>query len=255
MKRRFGVLVPPVNVAVENEFGRFLPATMEMHVGRLIRKELVMSHESQQEMLASAETISESLMRTRPEVLLFCCTSASFMEGLGKDREISDRLEEITGVPAVTTSTAVVEALKELGARRILLFTPYSDDYNALARTFFEHNGLQIADLIGFHCPTPDITGTVESSRVADMLLKERAKAADVDAVFVSCCNLHVMDQVAMLEAELGKPVLSSNSCTLWWAMDRMGLAAAPTGLGRAFDTILHNREKSDGASLKVVPA
>jgi maleate isomerase len=242
MKRRFGVLVPPVNVAVENEFSRFLPPTMEMHVGRLLRRELVMSAESQKEMLASAEPVSESLMRTQPEVLLFCCTSASFMDGLGKDIEISSWLEELTGVPAATTSTAVVKALKDYGARRILLFTPYSEDYNALARSFFEQNGFKVEHLLGFHCKTPDITGTVESSRVAEMLLRERARVAEVDAVFISCCNLHAMDQVAMLEAELGKPVLTSNSCTLWWAIDRMGLAGTHLGLGRAFDGIAAGR-------------
>jgi maleate cis-trans isomerase len=53
--------------------------------------------------------------------------------------------------------------------------------------------------------------------------------------VFVSRTNLLVMDQVQQLEAELGKPIVTSNQASLWAALNRLGLQTADVACGRLF--------------------
>lgn len=234
--RRFGVLVPPGNVAVEAEFRRFLPAGVEGHASRLYRRTPEVTYEGHLEMLRSVETAAASLAQVAPEVILFCCTSASFMQGRGKDTEIADGIRAKTGIPAIATATAVAAALAALGAKRIYMVTPYRDDFNQLEVKFMGEHGVAVPELDAFRCRTTVEIRDIESATVAELVLANRAKAAAADAVFISCTNLHSMDQIARLEAELKKPVVTSNSATLWAGLSAMGISGAGLGAGRLFE-------------------
>ena len=63
-------------------------------------------------------------------------------------------------------------------------------------------------------------------------MLRNKGRFEQVDAVFISCTNLKSMDQLARLEAELGMPVISSNSATLWLGLRRVDAPTAHLPLG-----------------------
>ncbi|MEO5702213.1 MAG: hypothetical protein ABIS17_02510, partial [Casimicrobiaceae bacterium] len=50
--------------------------------------------------------------------------------------------------------------------------------------------------------------------------------------VFVSCTQLPTLGVVARLEAELGKPVITSNQATFWQALRATGYVAPVQGYG-----------------------
>ena len=58
-------------------------------------------------------------------VIVQCSTLAALGEG-----EIRERIEQATGVPAITVLGSTVAALRELGARRVVLGSPYTDEQN-----------------------------------------------------------------------------------------------------------------------------
>src|SRR6185436_19292876 len=47
-----------------------------------------------------------------PDVMIYMCTSGSFMDGNNGDETIRKRLTELTGKPSMSTSQAVIAALK-----------------------------------------------------------------------------------------------------------------------------------------------
>jgi maleate isomerase len=53
--------------------------------------------------------------------------------------------------------------------------------------------------------------------------------------VFVSCTSLRLAEAVAEIEAELGKPVTSSNHAMAWHALRLAGVADALPQFGRLF--------------------
>ena len=61
---------------------------------------------------------------------MFCCTSASFFRGFGRDRELAGRIEQAVGVPALTTSSAVAEAFAALDIRRAFMVTKMTASSN-----------------------------------------------------------------------------------------------------------------------------
>ena len=58
-----------------------------------------------------------------------------------------------------------------------------------------------------------------------------------VDAVFVSCTNVRLVEQVEALEAEIGKPVTSSNHALAWHCLRLAGIGDDVPGYGRLFRT------------------
>jgi maleate isomerase len=61
-------------------------------------------------------------------------------------------------------------------------------------------------------------------------------RAPAVDAVFVSCTSLRLLDAVAEIEAALGKPVTSSNHAMAWHCLRLAGIDDARPGSGVLFD-------------------
>jgi len=53
------------------------------------------------------------------DLIAFGRTSSSLIGGAGHDRELIERVEEVARIPAITTSTAAISALRELGIRDI----------------------------------------------------------------------------------------------------------------------------------------
>ena len=47
-------------------------------------------------------------------------------------------------VPAVTTASAVIDALKKLGLSKVAVGTPYIDEVNAAERKFLEESGIEV---------------------------------------------------------------------------------------------------------------
>lgn len=229
--RRFGVLVPPGNTAVEDELPRYLPANVQMHTNRLYRRTVEVSFDSLTEMLNSAEQSAKGLSQANPDVIMFACTSGSFINGPGTDLDLAKRIETACGVPVITTATAARTALTTIGAQKVYAVTPYPKRLNELEVAFLEGNGFTVTGLEAIPCDDTVAIREIPSRRIAELALKNRVAAQKADAVFLACTNLHTMDQIEMLEAELGRPVLSSNLSTLWAAFDKMGIPAA-RGIG-----------------------
>jgi maleate isomerase len=163
--------------------------------------------------------------------MVFACTSQSFVRGVGGDEDIVRRLEQATGVPATTTSTAMLRALRAVGARRVAVVTPYTDDYNVKLVEFLEGNGHQVVDMRGMQ--VLEGIGLISPEEVASYIRGTRHDLAD--AVFVSCTNFATADSLDLLEAELGRPVLSANQVSMWDALRLAGVDPRLEGRGSLF--------------------
>jgi maleate isomerase len=235
--RRIGILAPPGNVAMERELPMYLPPGIVTNHNRLSRPTPEITKESLTLMMASTEQAARDLAMAwpQPEVIIFGCTSGSFVQGPGRENELARRITDCTGIPAHTTSAAVIMALQTLAARRVLLITPYIDDVNAHEIAFLEHRAIKVEACESFGCLDTRDIAKIASEQVRDLVLEHAAIARHCDAVFISCTNLLTMDQIEPLEKAVGVPVISSNQCSLWVALRHMGIDARSTAPGRLF--------------------
>lgn len=236
--RRIGVLAPPGNVAMERELPAFLPPGVAMNHNRLSRPGSAISRDSLLAMAESVERAAHDLAQAYPEVIVYGCTSGSFLEGLGKEARLAERITRHTGIPAVTTSTAVVEALRAQGARRIFMVTPYPDAVNEHEVEFCRHYGFEVVALDSFRCPTSEDIRRVSSDQVAAKVLGNEKAIAEADTIFVSCTNLLSMDRIETIEARSGRPVVTSNQASLWAGLARMDVPMQGIRAGSLFQRL-----------------
>lgn len=235
--RRIGVLAPPGNVAMERELPLYLPQGIVINHNRLSRPTPEVTKESLMVMMASVEQASRDLAMAwpKPEVMIYGCTSGSFVAGPGREEEAATKITQSTGIPSYTTSTAVIMALQELQARRVFMVTPYIEDVNAREIEFLAHRDIHVEDCRSFGCLDTRDIAKISSEEVKDLVLKHVGTAKRCEAVFISCTNLLTMDQIDILEQELQVPVATSNQCSLWAALRHMGVDASAVGPGRLF--------------------
>ena len=140
------------------------------------------------------------------------------------------------GVPATTTSTAVVTALRTLGAHSVAVLSPHIDDLNARLRAYLEAAGFNVATMVGLN-----LSCDIEAVEPAEtrQIVESQVDRADADAVFISCTGMRTAEIIDELETSLGKPVVTANQATLWHVAQLAELlwrpltGAWPTARGR----------------------
>jgi maleate isomerase len=235
-QHHIGVLLPPGNVTVEREFPHFVPDTVAFNYNRLSRPHSVSTKESLLSMVSSLERAARDLAQVHPEVILFACTSGSFLEGRGKEDELAVRIKSYTGIEAITTSMAVIYALDALAVERLYMITPYPDDINDEEVEFLSHYGITVTGYDSFRCNVTELTAAVPSEDVAKLACEHRNEIMRAGALFVSCTQLLTMDRIEFLEKELNVPVVTSNQATLWSALRFLGIPTDASHGGRLFE-------------------
>lgn len=166
------------------------------------------------------------------DVVGYGCTSGATV--IGPERVDS----AIRGVHpnAKTTNpiTAVTEACRELGVRRIGFLTPYVAEVSAAMRTLLEASGLTIAAFASFEQSEESLVARISERSVLDSICAMGGDR-DVEAVFASCTNLRSFNIIEEAEAMIGKPVITSNQALAWHMLKLAGLAGIADGPGRLF--------------------
>ncbi len=225
---RIGLIVPSSNTTMEEELRRALPDGVSLHVARVkLRKVTV---EELQRMEEYVEAAADTLADAGVGIIAYGCTTGSLVGGVGYDEKIAKKIEEVAGVRAVATATAVVEALRHLRVESIAVATPYIDEVNKKEEEFLRDSGFNVVSMIGL-----GIESNIEIGRQAPEVAYRLGRAADhrdAEALFISCTNFRTFEILEALEMDLGKPVISSNSATLWMVLRELRISEPIFGLG-----------------------
>jgi maleate isomerase len=231
---RIGLLIPPPNVVMEPEFREILPQHITIHATRISRSTDKVTIDSLLEMERNTEEAARLLAMTQADVIIFGCTSGSFIRGVGWDKQIIEKIARVTPIPAITTSTAVIEALKALGIKKVAVLTPYIKGINEREKGFLEGNGFQVLKIAGLGISDAPKIAVVPMSEVYRLALQTNNKEAD--GLFISCTNFPTIGIIDRLERELDKPVVTSNQASAWYCLKRIERKELIKGFGSLFD-------------------
>ena len=230
--QRLGVIVPSSNTTVETEFYAALHGSqITIHNARIPLCDVTVK--GLWAMEKETEAAAELLKDADVDAVVFACTSGSLVKGVGQDAALAQRIGKVVGRPVVVTSRAVVEALTEVGAHRIAVATPYVDEVNKKETEFLEKSGFEVVNLRAFNLKSNLEIGRLTANDAA--ILARSANSTFADALFISCTNLATFEVLPLLEQEMQKPVISSNSATLWAALKALNCDLKPR-LGRLFE-------------------
>lgn len=227
---KIGILVPSINTTMEMDFHRMVPEGISVHTARISWEAPESSVDALQEMTDKAIEAAKDVAAAHVDVIVYGCTSGSFFKGITWDKELSKIIAREVKVPAITTSTAMVEGLREMGIKKVSVATPYSEEVDKRLIAFLEGNGFQVMRLESLR--QKDVW---EHARNAPFLLYQLGKKAfvpEADGVFISCTQLRAVDIVEQLEKDIGKPVVTAVQASLWLALKTLGFKSPANGYG-----------------------
>jgi len=226
-----GLIALQADETIEHDFRRLLPVDdVALYVSR-VPSGLEVTGDTLAAMSQDLPSAAALFPRSVAfDVVGYGCTSGTSVIGTGrvaalvhhgcKTRQVTEPL------------SALVAACGHLGVSKLAFLSPYIASVSSSLRD-------ALADA-GIECPKFGSFDEAEEARVARIDPQSIAAAAielggaqDAEAVFLSCTNLRTLDVLSQIEAELGKPVLSSNQVLAWDIARRAGIALnAGTDMG-----------------------
>lgn len=229
IEHRVGLLIPSSNSLVEPEYYAVMPPSVSVHFARLKMTE--QSHAGFARQDDDVVEQSKLLAEANVEVILFCVTAASFYLGLNYEAKIKQRIEAESGTPALTAAQTMIDALRVLDVRRIALATPFVPNGTALGSQFFEANGFDVVAAKGLDHTDNFSIALIDPDTVCDLV--RRVDTDTAEAIVIIGGNMRSLSIVEGMEAELGKPVVTTNEAGIWALLRHLGSGDRVDGAGR----------------------
>jgi len=230
-RARIGVILPSSNTTCEPEYQKAIPDGVSLHNARIKIDEV--SIEGLKKMAEHVERAADELATAAVDVILFACTSGSFMGGDEWEHRLIERIVNETGIKSVTTSGAVSMALERFKCKKIAIATPYIDEINELEKRFFEDAGYDVLEIKGL--------GIIDNIKIGHLKPEDAYRLArqvhlpELDTLFISCTNFRTVEIIDKLESDLGIPVVTSNQASIWHALRCCSIREDIKGFGKLF--------------------
>ncbi|MET4079442.1 aspartate/glutamate racemase family protein [Janibacter sp. UYMM211] len=235
--RHIGMIVPSSNLTMETElpqiFGRrelvhpedhFVFHSSRMRMKHVTPEELV-------KMNAQTERASLELADARPDVVASACLVAIMAQGAGYHCTAEDQMRaaldsEGVSAPVISSAGALLRALTALGARKVVMVTPYMKPLTQLVADYVVDAGFEVLDTLSL-----EVSDNLEVARLDPADLTEHWKRLDAQAledadalVLSACVQMPSLPAIQAVEDAYGKPVISAATATAWSILTDLGL-------------------------------
>ena len=232
-RARLGFLLPPGNPTIEPEMMAMVPQGVSLHFHRMTARGTPGSLDGQakrnRQMVASLDESMEMLALVKPDIVVIAHTATSYDLGREAEDALLARLAQMSGTRVMTAFASVAAALERLGIKRVALGAPYSAETTEKGRAHLEAHGFAVVS----HDNLKHAGNIYDTTAEQAYRLARAVDAPEAQAVFLSGTGMPTVSVIDMLEADLQKPVISSNSAMMWLALRACGVNQPISGFGR----------------------
>jgi maleate isomerase len=239
---RIGQIVPSSNTTMETEVPAMLQSRLQQfpeerftfHSARM--RMMHVTPEELKKMDIDSDRCALELSDARCDVMAYACLVAIMCQGPGYHVESEQRLAKTVAgnkapAPIVSSAGALVDALKELGFKKVAIITPYMKSLTQQVIDYIEDAGIKVVDSISL-----EVSDNLEVGRLNPLNLLEHAQRLDIsdaDAVVLSACvQMPSLAAIQQVEDMLGKPVLSAATATVYRILKKLELAPVVPNAG-----------------------
>ncbi|CAL8478780.1 Asp/Glu racemase [Caballeronia sp. S22] len=238
---RIGQIVPSSNTTMETEIPAMLmarqsiePERFTFHSSRMRMKKVV--KEELAAMDAESDRCAVELSDARVDVLGYACLVAIMAMGRGYHRVSQARLTKHTAenggaAPVITSAGALIDALKVMKAKRVVVVAPYMKPLTELVVDYIRNEGFEVIDYRALEIPDNLDVARHDPRNLPGIV--QSMNYQDADAIVLSACvQMPSLPVVPMVEASTGKPVVTAAIATTYAMLRELDLRAIVPGAG-----------------------
>ncbi len=218
-----GVMTPAMNTVVQPELELLRPdgVTNQMQRFRLGGDRI------SEDLFSEAE----KLMDANPVAIAIGLTTDAGPGGVDKLQTVCADLETKLGIPVRNASIANQQGLKELGAKRVAVLTPFNAEVDQVVKTNIEAGGFEVVAIKGTEAPTLPAICETPLQQIKD--LAQALSNSDCDAIAQIGTALPLVGMIEELEQLCGKPVVACNAAVYWQTLRAAGITDPVEGFGQ----------------------
>ncbi|NDP60262.1 MAG: Asp/Glu racemase [Oxalobacteraceae bacterium] len=238
---RIGQIVPSSNTTMETEIPAMLmarqtilPERFTFHSSRMRMKNVV--KEELAAMDGESDRCALELSDARVDVLGYACLVAIMAMGHGYHRTSAARLKAHTAAngadaPVVTSAGALIDGLKVIGAKRIVVVAPYMKPLTELVVDYIRNEGFEVVDYRALEIPDNLAVGLHDPALLPAIVAQ--MDTSQIDAIVLSACvQMPSLSAIAKVEALTGKPVITAAVATTYAMLKQLKLETRVPGAG-----------------------
>jgi len=235
-RAKIAVIVPSTNTVVQPEMDAMRPEGVTNHVSRMLLPvrpydDMELYRQALENEKGNLEDALKLVLHCEPHAIAHGHSIHSFRGNSERAQAEEKHLEQLTGLPFITPSRAVLAGLNAIGGpTKIAVLTPYWPPADSLIKDFFESCGFQVVANQGLKATGPIAVSqfTYEQIMAGFQVLNQPT----VEAFVHVGTNLPVSAMTEHIEKTFGKPLIGVNVATYWWALRRIGIMDPIPGFG-----------------------
>ena len=227
---RVGVVALSTDFTIEQDYRRIChKIPIDIFVNR-IPFENPLTHENYLKMSDHLPKIVDDILPGQNlDTVAYACTSGTV--AIGEKKIISQIHKSKPDVYVTTPITATLRAFEKLSINKISILTPYPKLVNQTVYDFLKDRQIEIDTFSGFNLEYDSDIAKVDPQNLIKTI--KEINYSDVDAVFVSCTALRIVEVLQEVEDLIQKPVISSNQAMIWDSIRSVKINSSIEGFGK----------------------
>lgn len=230
-RAKLGFILMSTDPSAEGDFRDMVPDGVGVYVTRLKTEDHTTNETLARHIDHMADAAGRLQPEARPDVISYHCTSGSIV--IGEDRVMQEIRKGAPWAQPMCLVQGVLDALHELGAKKLVVGTPYLDEINAAEAEFLVAREFDVLDIQGLNIASGWDMGLVTPAYWKKFAIE--IDHPDADAIFLSCGGVRALEAVDEIEQVTGKPVITSNQAQVWSCLRRAGILDEIEGFGQIF--------------------
>ena len=227
---RVGVVTLSTDFTIEQDFRRICyNIPIDIFTNR-IPFENPLTQENYLKMADHLPKIVENILPNQKlDTVAYGCTSGTI--AIGEERIKSQIYKTKPGVYVTTPITAALRAFEKLEINKVAILTPYPKLVNKTVYDYLKKRRIEIDSFSGFNLEYDSDIAKVDPQHLIRTI--KNIDHSDVDAVFVSCTALRIVEVLQEIEDLIKKPIISSNQAIIWDSIRSTKIKSSIEGYGK----------------------
>jgi len=227
---RVGVVTLSTDFTIEQDFRRICHnIPIDIFVNRIPFKN-PLTHENYLKMADHLPKIVEDILPNQKlDTVAYGCTSGTV--AIGEEKITSQIHKSKPGVYVTTPITATLRAFEKLDIKKIAILTPYPKLVNQTIHDYLQKRSIEIDSFSGFNLEYDSDIAKVDPQHLLKTI--KNINHSNIDAVFVSCTALRIVEVLQEVEDLIKKPIISSNQAIIWDSIRSTKIKSSIEGYGK----------------------